>query len=135
NVSGFDLLISDGTVGDQIRVFQQYLGTPRQRAEERRDGDGTSISLTGGLPIVGAAGIDILNGTSFGDTLQGLAGNDTLNGNGGSDTFIGGTGNDTLNGGSGNDTYVFNIGDGSDTINETGGNDTIQLGAGLTPAN
>src|SRR5262249_46457008 len=97
-------------------------------------GDGTSISLTGGLPIVGTAGNDTLNGTSFADTLQGLAGNDVLNGNGGNDVFIGGDGNDTLNGNNGNDTltggtgndsphgrignltFLFNQGDGSDVV-------------------
>ncbi|TPI60972.1 calcium-binding protein, partial [Mesorhizobium sp. B3-1-3] len=78
---------------------------------------GTSISLTGGLPIVGGAGNDTLNGTSGNNSLYGFAGNDTLNGNGGNDTFIGGAGDDILNGGSAVDTFVFQPNFGNDTIN------------------
>jgi Ca2+-binding RTX toxin-like protein len=134
NVSGYDLLIGDGTSGDLIDLRYQYLVSNYQ-VETLVYGDGSSISLTGGLPITGTTGNDTLNGTSFSDTLSGGAGNDTLNGNGGNDTFIGGTGNDSLNGGTGNDTYVYNQGDGSDVIFDTGGNDTLRLGSGLTPAN
>ncbi|RWM91243.1 MAG: calcium-binding protein, partial [Mesorhizobium sp.] len=136
NVSGNDLLITYGA-GDQIKLaYQYYVYSTSYQVETLIYGDGTSISLTGGLPIFGGAGNDTLNGTSFGDTLTGNAGVDTLNGNGGNDTLTGGAGNDTLDGGSGNDTYVFNAGDGSDTVYDTGGGtDTIQLGAGLTAAN
>ncbi|QND63166.1 hypothetical protein HB777_04005 [Mesorhizobium loti] len=135
NVSGSDLLISYGA-SDQIRLVNQYYwASTSYQVETLIYGDGTTISLTGGLPIVGGAGNDILNGTNFADTLTGGAGTDTLNGNDGNDTLNGGIANDVLNGGSGNDTYVFNSGDGSDTIYDTGGTDTIQLGAGLTAAN
>ncbi|TIR31044.1 MAG: calcium-binding protein, partial [Mesorhizobium sp.] len=130
-----DLLITYGA-GDQIRIMYQYSwGSTSSQIETLVYGDGTSISLTGGLPIVGGAGNDTLNGTNFADTLTGAAGTDTLNGSDGNDTLNGGAGTDTLNGGSGNDTFVFNSGDGIDTINESGGADTIQLGAGLTAAN
>ncbi|MFC3321337.1 hypothetical protein [Mesorhizobium cantuariense] len=132
--SGNDLLISDGVGGDLIKLTNQYYSAGYQ-IETLIYGDGTSISLTGGLPIVGGAGNDTLNGTGFGDTLSGGDGTDTLNGYAGNDTLTGGIGTDALNGGSGNDTYVFNSGDGSDTVYDTGGTDTIQLGAGLTAAN
>ncbi|TIP25753.1 MAG: hypothetical protein E5X67_23465, partial [Mesorhizobium sp.] len=134
NVSGYDLLISDGVSGDLIKLKNVYLSTSYQ-IETLVYGDGTTISLTGGLPIVGGAGNDTLNGTSFGDTLSGGAGDDTLNGDAGNDTLTGGAGTDALNGGTGNDTYVFNSGDGSDTVFDTSGADTLQLGAGLTAAN
>ncbi|MDX8500902.1 hypothetical protein RFM99_21130, partial [Mesorhizobium sp. VK4C] len=135
NVSGNDLLITY-SAGDQIRLANQYyIYSTSYQVETLVYGDGTSISLIGGLPIVGGAGNDTLNGTRFDDTLTGGAGTDTLNGNNGNDTLTGGLGADTLNGGGGNDTYVFNAGDGADTINENGGADTIQLGAGLMAAN
>src|SRR5262249_22219583 len=134
NVSWVDLFVTDDTTGDQIKLaFQEY--APANKVETLVYGDGTSIDITGGLPIVGTSSADTLTGTPNDDTLQGLAGNDVLNGNGGNDSFVGGTGNDTLNGSSGNDTYVFNAGDGSDTINETGGTDVLRLGTSLTAAN
>ncbi|RWF75673.1 calcium-binding protein, partial [Mesorhizobium sp.] len=72
NVSGNDLLISDGISGDQIRIMYQYSwGSTSSQIETLVYGDGTSISLTGGLPIVGGAGNDTLNGTNFADTLTG----------------------------------------------------------------
>src|SRR5262245_15514578 len=117
-MSGYDLLVSYGAPGDQIRINAQDLGPWfGNQIETLVYGDGTSISLTGGLSIIGSAGDDTLNGTAYNDTLQG------------------GAGNDTLNGGGGNDIYVFNQGDGSDVINEAGGSDTLQLGPGLTAAN
>ncbi|TPI51519.1 calcium-binding protein, partial [Mesorhizobium sp. B3-1-8] len=116
NVSGYSLLIGDGISGDQIKLTNVYLSSSYQ-IETLVYGDGTSISLTGGLPIVGGSGSDTLNGTSGNNSLYGFAGNDTLNGNGGKDIFIGGSGDDTLNGGSGIDTFVFQPSFGNDTIN------------------
>src|SRR5262249_15025831 len=130
NRSGYDLLISDGIAGDQIRLAWQYLGAAYQ-VQTLVYGDGTSISLTGGLPIVGGPGNVVLNGTPYDDTLIAGPGNDTLNGGGGNDTFISGPGNDVMNGGSGNDTYIYNAGDGSDSIIEGGGNNRLVLGPGL----
>src|SRR5262249_37671890 len=124
----------DGTAGDQIDLHYQYLNTPLQ-VQTLVYGDGSTIGLTGGLPITAGPGNVVLNGTPFDDTLIAGSGNDTLNGNGGNDTFISGPGNDVMNGGSGNDTYIYNAGDDSDTINEGGGNNTLVLGPGLTPAN
>src|SRR5262249_13493701 len=134
NTSGYDLLIGDGTAGDQIRIVWQYYNAAHQ-VQTLVYGDGTSIRLTGGLPIAGGPGDVVLNGTPFDDTLIAGPGNQTLNGNGGNDTFISAPGNHVMNGGSGNNTYIYNAGDGSDTINEAGGNNTLVLGPGLTPAN
>ncbi|TIO47062.1 MAG: calcium-binding protein, partial [Mesorhizobium sp.] len=132
NISGNDLLITYGA-GDQIRIMYQFFwGSTSSQIETLVYGDGTSISLTGGLPIVGGAGNDTLNGSNGNEMLYGLAGTDTLNGSDGNDTLSGGVDNDALNGGSDNDTYVFNPGDGSDTINDSSGAaDNIQLGAEL----
>src|SRR5205823_4176007 len=97
NVSGYDLLISDGPAGDQIRLYNQY--SPYSTAYQIETlvyGDGTTIGLTGGLPIVGTSGNDVLNGTPFADTLQSLSRYATLFRTGGNDTLIGGPGNDSL---------------------------------------
>jgi Ca2+-binding RTX toxin-like protein len=127
SVSGYDLLISDGTAGDQIKLVMQYYNTYHQ-TETLVYGDGNTLSLVSGAPITGTTGNNTLTGTSGNDSLFGFAGNDLLNGNGGNDTFVGGTGNDTLNGGSGNDTYIFYRGDGADVVTETGATDIVQFG-------
>ena len=67
-------------------------------------------------------GIEVVEGSTFGDTLRGdsaanlffggngndslsgMAGNNTLNGDGGNDTLLGGSGQDSLTGGGGNDS-------------------------------
>src|SRR5262249_21326352 len=129
NVSGWDLLISDGSAGDQIRIAWHYLGYQVQTLVY---GDGTSISLTGSVPIVAGPGNVVVNGTSGNDILIAGTGNDTLNGGGGNDTFISGPGNDVMNGGSGNDTFIYTAGDGQATINEFGGNNLLQFGQGIS---
>ena len=78
--SGYDLLIVDGTAGDEIDVQYQYLSSSHQ-IETLVYGDRSTQSLTGGLPLTGTMG------------------------NGGNDTFIGGPGKDTLVGSTRNDTY------------------------------
>jgi hypothetical protein len=89
NVSGDDLLIGDGTAGDQIRIVdQEFGGRAAYQVQTLVYGDGTSISLTGGLTIVGASPNETLYGTPFG--------NDTFIGGAGNDTFYGGTGDDHL---------------------------------------
>ena len=49
--------------------------------------------------LLGADGIDTLNGGAGADRIDGGIGNDTLNGDSGEDRLTGGVGNDTLNGG------------------------------------
>jgi len=134
NVSGSDLLISDGTNGDQIRVVNQYLGTTYQI--ESLVLNNTTINLTSGLSINGGSGNDVLNGTPFSDTLNGNGGNDTLNGGAGNDSLVGGSGSDWLTGGTGNDHFIFNArSDGMDHIVDfTSGSDVLDFlhGSGNT---
>ncbi|GAO52969.1 alkaline phosphatase [Novosphingobium sp. MD-1] len=64
-------------------------------------------------------GIELVNGSAYGDTLTGSAG---------SDVIYGGAGNDVIYGGAGND-YLFG-GDGNDTISAEAGDDILDGGAG-----
>ena len=59
------------------------------------------------------SGNDVVNGSSYGDTVVGYAGNDGLYGNNGDDILAGGAGDDTIKGGPGNDLIIG--GSGSDT--------------------
>lgn len=70
-------------------------------------GYGTTINLTGGLPITGDNSGDSLYGTGYGDTITGGTGSDGIYGNGGDDIIYGGGGADYLTGGAGADTFVF----------------------------
>ncbi|WOF43891.1 cadherin domain-containing protein [Sphingopyxis indica] len=65
------------------------------------------------------SGIELVQGSAFGDTITGSAG---------SDVIYGGAGNDLILGGAGND-YLFG-GDGNDTINAEAGDDVLDGGAG-----
>jgi Ca2+-binding RTX toxin-like protein len=65
------------------------------------------------------SGIELINGSAFGDTLSGSSG---------SDVIYGGAGNDIIHGGGGND-YLFG-GDGNDTIFAEAGDDMLDGGAG-----
>ncbi|HEX7301205.1 MAG TPA: hypothetical protein VF257_19560 [Solirubrobacteraceae bacterium] len=70
---------------------------------------------------------DVLDGTSFGDTLLGLEGSDLLRGGDGDDCLWGGSGNDVLDGDGGNDGLWG--GDGRDRLVGGGGNDRLRGGA------
>jgi Ca2+-binding RTX toxin-like protein len=155
--NGLDLLIADGTGGDQITMKDQVSNTSTYYVEKLVYGDGSSINLvTGGLKIAATSGTATVTGTVGADTLTATTGTQTLNGDGGSDTFIGGTGTQTLNGGggtdgnnifiagvgatsakgaTGNDLYSYAASDGALVISETGGTDTLKLASGLTAAN
>ena len=119
--NGHDLLITDSTGGDKIDIFDQFAGIANYQVEKLVYGDGTSISLTGGL------------------TLTAQTGSSTLTGNPGANTFIAVAGGATESflGNSGNDTYSYTAGDGAVYINEggLGGTDTLLLASGLTAAN
>jgi trimeric autotransporter adhesin len=78
-----------------------------------------TISLSGGLVLMGTNIGEIGSGTAANDTIYGLGGNDTLFGGAGDDLIYGGDGNDILQGelgadilygGNGNDTYIFDEG-------------------------
>jgi Ca2+-binding RTX toxin-like protein len=124
-----DLVLADGVTGDGIDIANQY-GAAANPVPLLVFGDGSMMSLTGGLPIK-AAGDGIFSGTAGNDTLMGGSGTETLNGNGGNDSFIAGIGSETFNGGTGNDSYSVAAGAGTDIINETGGTNTLQFGAGI----
>jgi Ca2+-binding RTX toxin-like protein len=68
------------------------------------------------LVYIGGAGINVVTGTSLGDTITGGAA---------ADTIYGGAGNDSISGGSGNDSIV--AGTGVDTLTGGAGNDTFQI--------
>jgi Ca2+-binding RTX toxin-like protein len=70
-------------------------------------GYGTTIDLTGGLPITGDNSGDNLYGTGYGDSISGGTASDAIYGNGGDDIIYGGGGADYLSGGTGADTFVF----------------------------
>ena len=79
--------------------------------------------------LSGAAGNDILVGTSWGEGISGGTGNDllfagmgndTLSGGEGNDELYGGSDNDTLTGGLGLDTFVGGLGDDTYVIDRAG---------------
>ena len=129
--NGTDLLITDGTTGDLIRITSQFTGGGRFQTLVY--GDGSTLNLAQGIVVNGASGSAVL-GTAFADTLVGGSGTETLTGSGGNDTFIAGTGAETLIGGFNNDTYSYASGAGAVTIVDTGGLNTLKLGTGLTAA-
>ncbi len=86
--------------------------------------------------------IEVVDGSSFDDTitgdgndnvLLGWGGNDVISGAGGNDRLHGGDGGDTLNGGTGNDDLRGDAGD--DTLNGDDGNDYLMGGAGADALN
>lgn len=70
--------------------------------------------------------IELVNGSSYGDTITGTAGSDVIYGNAGNDTILGGAGNDYLFGGDGNDTINAEAGD--DLLDGGAGDDTLNGG-------
>ena len=108
-----------------------------------------TVNLATGLGTAGSAlgdvltGIEIVQGSAFGDTLsgsalsdnlQGMDGNDTLYGDAGDDHLYGQAGDDTMTGGTGNDTYQISRGDGQDIIDNIGEGasaDKVSYAAGI----
>nr|WP_280529685.1 cadherin domain-containing protein [Novosphingobium aerophilum] len=91
-----------------------------------------NVNLATGTGLGGDAqgdtlsGIELVQGSTFGDTLTGSAGNDVIFGGDGNDVIRGGAGNDTLLGGAGNDTIDAEAGD--DVLDGGEGNDTLNGG-------
>jgi Ca2+-binding RTX toxin-like protein len=133
--TGYDLVILDGTGGDQIEISSALYLPPTYEVETLIYGDATTLDLSGGLTVTAASGSSTLNGTSSNDTLIGSSGTQMINGNGGNDVFIMGSGTESVTGGTGNDTYSYSSGDGHLTIFEDGGTNTLKLGSGLTASN
>lgn len=105
-----DLLIrivdSNENTIDMIEINEHFNGYAIERLVY---GDGSGISLTGGLTIRGAVGNTTLRGTAFNDTLEMSSRNETLYGGGG------------------NDTYVYSPGDTHNYIHDSQGNDQIRI--------
>jgi serralysin len=107
-------------------------GNGTDTASYREAAAGVTASLASNSGSAGEAagdkfiGIEILEGSNFGDTLSGGNAWDTLNGLGGNDTLNGGNGNDTLDGGAGSD--LLDGGNGADALSGGDDNDTLRGG-------
>ncbi len=113
--NGNDLLITDGTSGDSIDIFDGA-STTSYKVETLIYGDGSTQSLTAVLAALSTA-----------TTLNGTTGNDVL---------VPYTGNLTLAGKGGNDLYDFGKGMGQDFINNgvsttNSANGTLFFGHGI----
>ena len=107
---------------------------------------GTARDAFGGVDRL--VGIEIVEGSSFADTITGGAADEIIRGNGGADSLSGGAGNDQiyafgasdiarLDGGTGNDALsgstandTMSGGDDADTLYGNGGNDSLDGGNG-----
>jgi Ca2+-binding RTX toxin-like protein len=103
---------------------------------------GASAGFAASIRMYGAAGADVLTGSSLGDQIIGQGGDDILDGGDGDDSLTGGSGNDSIFGGSGNDTayfaglvssYLIEVNDGTVTVTDLNaiadgndGTDTLQ---------
>lgn len=76
------------------------------------------------------SGIENLNGSGQGDTLEGDANDNAIFGNAGDDTLLGGDGADSLDGGADDDRLIG--GNGADTITTGAGSDVVTVGDGDT---
>jgi Ca2+-binding RTX toxin-like protein len=85
----------------------------------------TMTAGTTGMTFLGEGGNDTLIGGNGADSLVGGDGNDSLTGGAGADTLVGGNGNDTLVGGAGVNSLV--AGDGNDSLTGGGDADTLDL--------
>jgi Ca2+-binding RTX toxin-like protein len=77
----------------------------------------------------GTAGVDLINGTTAGDSIFGKAGNDHILGAQGRDCLFGEDGNDELSGNEGDDAEFG--GPGSDRVFGDAGDDELRGGAGV----
>jgi Ca2+-binding RTX toxin-like protein len=91
-----------------------------------------TVNLTTGMASGGSAqgdtlaGIELVQGSSFGDTITGSAANDVLYGGAGNDVIKGGAGDDYLLGGDGDDNLDAEAGD--DYLDGGAGNDILTGG-------
>jgi Ca2+-binding RTX toxin-like protein len=138
----------DGGLGvDAVNyfIYTTNFGSPTQGVSVDL-ATGTALDAFGGLDRL--FGIEIIEGSSFADTITGGAGNDIIRGNGGADSLSGGAGNDQiyafgpsdvarLDGGAGNDLLqgsaandTMSGGDDADTLYGNGGADSLIGGNG-----
>jgi len=117
-----DLVLTDGTSGDQIYLLNEET-TPDTGVAEVQLADGTTYTAAQLIQMSHE-----IDGTTGNDTLEGTTGADLIDGRGG---------NDTVYGDGGSDTFVFAPGYGNLTISEvysSGQQPVLQLGAGITAA-
>ena len=122
--SGWDNVFFDGLHASSGVVVDLAAGTVSGGGSN--GGDGATI-----------AGIEAVNGTSFGDRLSGNAESNTFYGHGGGDTLVGAAGDDYLSGDAGNDSISGGAGDdylyggqGIDTLDGGAGDDYYEVTAG-----
>ena len=106
-----------GKITDSIWIIADGYGSVRLRdhlidaqVEWLQVGDGTPISLTGGLAMTGDSTSEKIKGTKFNDTINGAGGNDYLYGGLGDDIYI--INNNGV-------TIYENLPEGNDTVNST----------------
>ncbi len=137
-VDVIDTVVDSQLLIDNLRVFDEILGTSGNNQlngtndDERIKGfaGNDQINGNGGNDILlGGGGNDTIAGASQSDDIDGGSGNDVIYGNGGEDTLIGGTGADTIYGGAQADKILG--GDGNDLIYTNGGNDLVDGGNGI----
>ena len=106
-IGGDDLLITINATGDVIEVDEHFWPlAPNWGVERIEFADGTTWNLAKIASEAwyrGTAGVDVITGSNY------------------SDTIIGGAGADLLNGAANSDTYLYRSGDGSDKIDESNG--------------
>ena len=150
-----DLLITIGTLGDQIKYQDYFAGeyyapqTMMYAADDVIFADGTvhagdDVIAAAGQNAAGTSASETLYTTRFDDTIDALGGNDLVHASEGDDTVTGGAGNDTLFGGynegvniftAGEDTFIFREGDGRDKIINGGGDVVFFDDTSVSPAN
>lgn len=110
----------DGGLGnDQINGGIGFDGVTYASAAAAVTVDLVTGTASGALGSDTLSGIELIQGSAFGDTLTGSAGDNVI---------YGGAGNDTIRGGAGND-YLLG-GDGSDVLDALAGNDYLDGGLG-----
>lgn len=92
----------------------------------------THVALYGDAQGDSIAQVEIVEGSSYNDTITGSANDDVLRGGAGNDVIKGGLGDDALYGGTGNDIFVYGATPGNDVIMDfegagVAGGDTIQI--------
>jgi len=120
---------SSGTAQDASDrvVYNTTTGQLWYDADGNAAGAALLIATLQGAPALAAPDIEVVNGSTQGQTITGTPGNDTLVGTGGDDTIDGLGGADTMDGRLGNDTYHVTTGD---VLVDSGGIDTV-----VTPIN
>ncbi|GAB5378232.1 MAG: hypothetical protein AcusKO_46940 [Acuticoccus sp.] len=148
NVSGGNDVMLGGDGNDELRgqTGDDYLdggndndtidgGAGNDTVSYLTAGAGVSVNLALSLQnTIGAGtdsllGLENLEGSRYGDTLQGNGGDNAIDGRLGNDLLFSGPGNDTIDGGLGNDT-LDTFGETDDVALGGGGNDRFETDGG-----